>query len=292
MYCRVAWVVLGVALFNFSSVQAAPSTKTDKQTAKKTSAQTAEGEKALSVSGSAKTDQDDTEGKAEKGGKKLVSPWAGSNAQLGLIINTGNTDNTNLSGGVKLLYTKAPWTNLTQLDMQFSRSQGSTTKQRFFGMDQANYSFSRSRKSFIFGNANYTQDKFSPYDYQGIIAVGYGRDLIKSDRFTLNVQAGPGIRFDDVHGPGGYEQNVILSTASSINWNITKNCTLTEQLGYDMGKPYNYLKSVTAVTNKLTGNLAMQISYTMEYYSVIPFGSANTKKLDTTTNIALVYNFA
>lgn len=223
--------------------------------------------------------------------QKPTSHWAGSNAQLGLVVNTGNTESTNFSGGLNLVYKNQPWTNTAQLQMQLNRSQGDLTKERYYASDQIQYSFSKERQNFVYGHAEFTDDKFSPYEYQMISSAGYGRDIWKTPTFTISLQGGPGVRYDVVRDNPQNHTNFVFYTQGNANWQVTKDMNLTEQVQYTMGSPYNYLQSVTALTNKLTGNLALQVSYTIQYYSQIPVGSANTKNLDTITNLALVYNF-
>lgn len=223
--------------------------------------------------------------------KKKLSDWAGTNAQIGLVINTGNSNNTNFSGGVTGVYTHDPWSNNAQANMQLNRSLGQITKERYYAADQLQYNFSENSNNFVYGNANYTRDLFSPYEFQVISSVGYGRDLIRTNRFILTAQAGPGVRYDNVRYRMENERNFIIYTASNITWKVSRSVNFTEQMQYTFGHPYDYLQSVTAITNKITGNIAMQVSYTLQYYSNIPFGSQNTQNVDTITNVALVYNF-
>lgn len=219
------------------------------------------------------------------------SYWAGSNAQLGLVVNTGNTNTSNLAGGAIGIYTNEAWMNNIQFNLQLIRSLGQFTKERYYTSDQLQYNFSKEHKNFVYGNVNFINDRFSPYQFQTISSLGYGRDLLNFNTFTLTVQAGPGIRYESIRHQSRDQKNFITYTATNIGWQIAKSVKLNEELQYTFGHPYNYLQSVAALTNKILGNIAMQVSYTLQYYSVIPFGSKNTEKVDTITNVALVYNF-
>lgn len=226
--------------------------------------------------------------------KKTPSPWAGTNAQLGYIVNTGNTNATSLNAGLNLVYTQPKWTNAFQFTAYLNKSKGVVSKEQYFVTNQWSYYLGSTRSNYLFFNGRFMDDRFSPYEYQSVFATGYGHDIIKTDRFTLSAQAGPGLRHNSIRNDDGthqVEDNVILTTATTAKWQATKNLALSEQLNYDTGKPYDYAKSVTALTDSLGGHLAMQLSYTVEYYSKIPRFSVNTKKTDTITNIALVYNF-
>lgn len=223
--------------------------------------------------------------------KKKKNPWNGTNAQLGYIVNTGNTNNTNLSAGLNVLYNKPKWSNTFQANVYLNKSLGIITKEQYFVTNQFNYYFNGMRKNYIFSSLRFINDRFSAYEYQIVFAVGYGREIVKTKHFTLSAQAGPGIRHNHIRTTHLYENHLILTTALTMNWQITSKMAFSEQLNYDFGQPFDYLKSVTAFTATLTGHLAAQLSYTVQYYSVIPMGSPNTKKTDTITNIALVYNF-
>ncbi|WP_423063133.1 DUF481 domain-containing protein [Candidiatus Paracoxiella cheracis] len=223
--------------------------------------------------------------------KKKKSPWNGTNAQLGYVVNTGNSNNSNLSAGLNVLYNKPKWANTFQANAYLNKSLGVVTKEQYFLTNQFTYYFTKSRRNYIFSNFRFIEDRFSPYEYQVVFSAGYGRELIKTKRFTLSAQAGPGIRHDFIRTTRIYDNHLILSTAMTMNWQITSKVALSEQLNYDIGPPFDYLNSVTALTATLAGHLAAQLSYTVQYYSKIPMGSSNTEKTDTITNIALVYNF-
>lgn len=220
----------------------------------------------------------------------LPPSWKGSNAQLGAVVTTGNANTTSLSGGLNLNYKKGPWLNNFQANAQFSSNDGVTTQQQYFGQNQTNYNWGC---NFIFGNINYTQNQFSPYDYQVVTSVGYGRTLIKTDKVDWSVQAGPGLRTNSIKfvgQPSQVNNHLIGVAVTNFAWQISDSVNFTENVTFNYGDPYNYLKTVSALTNKIIDNLAVQISYTTEYYSAIPLGSSNTQNLDTYLNLSLVYN--
>lgn len=218
--------------------------------------------------------------------------WDGSNASLGLNINTGNTQVLDVNAGLYLNYTKNQWNDTTQLTAQFGKNNGVVNKAKYYVQSQLNYNFNHTFSNFIFVNGAWTKDQFTPYEYQLVLSTGYGRDLIKSQHFILSVQAGPGFRRYKDNDSKTQDNHYVMATITDIKWHITAAGILTQSIRYDFGRPYNYLKAITAYTNKIIGNLAVQISFTLEYYSRLPpHRTINAKKMDTTTNIAIVYNF-
>ncbi len=227
--------------------------------------------------------------------KPHKSPWAGTQVSLGLVINTGNTNTTNVNAGAVINYAKGPWNNNAQATAQWGRDSGVLTKEKYFLQNQLSYLFGKAQRNYGFVNGTGTADEFSPYEYQAIVAAGYGREVFKTDKFNLKLQSGPGFRRNvqkkTTLGPSKVMNGAVLSSEAKLAWQVTKSGQFSEDLRYDYGSPYNYMRSVTAFTNKIIRNIAMQVSLTLDRYSKIPAGSLNTKKLDTTTSLALVYTF-
>ena len=223
--------------------------------------------------------------------KNPVSPWDGSTAKFGAVINSGNTNTSTYNAGGVLDFTKNRWNNITVANWQFGRSDGSVNQEKYFAQDEVTYGLNEAVTKYLFLLTSLNVDKFSPYDYQFLIAAGYGWYLWKLKRFSLRFQFGPGYRRDKVDGTSVIHDQIVGTTRAILKWQITKNATFSQTVQYDIGSKYNYLKTVTAITNKITGNIAIQVSYVVDYYSRIPAGSSNTDKADTTMNVAVVYNF-
>lgn len=219
------------------------------------------------------------------------SPWHGTSAKFGAVINTGNTNTSQYNAGGTLDYTKNRWNNVTVTNWQFGKSEGEVNQEKYFIQNELNYGLDPTRKKYLFQTASYTEDKFSPYKYQLLIAAGFGFHLWRTDRFSLRFQFGPGYRRDEVDGTDEVHDQIVATTRTTMKWQMTKNSNFRQIVQYDIGSQYNYLKTVSVVTNKVTGHIAIQLSYVVENYSRIPLGSSNTEKTDTTTNIAVVYNF-
>ncbi len=219
------------------------------------------------------------------------SPWDGSSATLGANMNTGNAPAATINAGLRLAYLKDPWSNVLSLAALLGRANGITNKQKYTAVDQMNYSFSQESKSFFFKNGNLTGDYFSPYSYGVVGSAGYGRSLYRSERFELSAQAGPGWRSNRLRTDSDRDDHVILTTQGNLVWNITDKGALTELVRYDLGAPYDYLQSITAFQNKIIGNLAMQVSFELDYYSKIPPNTNYTSEINTISAVSLVYNF-
>ncbi len=225
--------------------------------------------------------------------EEKVTSWKGSHIKLGLLINTGNTNTTDISAEIKLHYKDGYWTNTSVFAADFSRDSGETTAENYHVKDQLQYAFSQQRKSYIYGNVELTQDRFSAYEYQNMASVGYGRDIVKTKQWYLSMQAGPGVRYYQVDGSDESDTDLVFDTKANLAWHINKNLVFKQDVQYNVGfeGAYDYLESTTSLRDKLLGHLAMDLSYKVQYYSKIPPGSTNTESVDTITKLALIYSF-
>jgi putative salt-induced outer membrane protein len=229
-----------------------------------------------------------------KKGGRAPSPWDGSNANVGYIRNTGNTNSSTLNLGTNVLYKKNWWENTFLGEFQYGKQNGKSNRQYFHFNDQVQFFLDPKVKNsnFIFVNNDTQLNRFGPYRYQMVTAAGYGRQLVNTKRFQWSAQAGPGYRRNKRNtGDKKTSGTAVLTTQTNATLMLGKWGTLTQLVRFDMAKPYNYLTTVTALTNKIWEHVAVQISFTTQYYSKIPSGSSNTEKLDTITNISLVYNY-
>ncbi len=223
--------------------------------------------------------------------KKTASAWDGSQIQLGLNINTGNTDAAELNSVFGLDYAKNRWENALDLTAAYAKSQNVLNKKKYTAKDQVKYGFDVTRRHFLFVRGGWVNDYFSPYSYQSTVAMGYGRDIINRSNVVVSVQAGPGYRNDRVRGTGAVEERIIGTFQMHAKVAVSKNGVLKEVLQYDSGPPFHYVDSNTSFSSKFMTHWALKVAIELEYYSRIPPMSDHTEKLDTTTIIALVYNF-
>ncbi|MCH9644548.1 MAG: DUF481 domain-containing protein [Gammaproteobacteria bacterium] len=220
------------------------------------------------------------------------SAWDGSNVGLGINITTGNTETKNYNLQANFTFTKHRWTNIFNGSFQRGSASGILNKKVYSAQEQLQYSLNQDKKiqNYLFFMSIAKSDQFSPYRYQCTNTVGYGRDWIKNENVAFSSQAGPGYRRnkDDT---GIVRQSMIGFLQAALMWKVTSFSTFNQTFQDTYGSQYNYLTSDTSLTNKLIGNLAIQMDYNVSYYSTIPRFSSNTKNIDTTLNINILYNF-
>lgn len=228
--------------------------------------------------------------------KKLTDKisWDGSQASLGLSINTGNTDSSSANGEFDLVVAKHRFTNALSIKGQYGKSNGVLNKEQYSISEQPQYSFNDNpnRNNYFFINTLYQENKFAAYEKMVNGTIGYGRDWVKNDCIQFSTQLGPSYIYDQ-EPPPQKKSNSSLGVTATVTfvWNVTASAKLSEVVKDSFSKITNHLDSVTSFSNKLIGNLAVSLSFEVEHWSKIPADSPNTKKTNTTTTVNLVYTF-
>ena len=212
------------------------------------------------------------------------SPWSGK-ISFGYLATSGNTENSNLNGGFEVGYATGKWTHLLDA-YAINASENNVNTAEAYGAGWKS-EWNLSETSFLYGKLSYRNDRFSGFPTQFSQTVGYGRRFIDTARHTLNAEAGAGARQSE-RADGVDENNVILDAALHYKWTFSETANFTQDLGLEYGENNTYLESVSAVTARLVGQLALVASYTIKNNSDVPVGS---EKTDTFSAITLEYIF-
>lgn len=217
-----------------------------------------------------------------------TSPWSGD-LSLGLVSNTGNTKTTNINGSFNVDFNKDKWINSLDAEGQYEKDDKKVKAENYELDGELNYFFKP--KYYVFGRASYRQDRFNAFDYTTSETTGLGARLIETKHFIMDAQAGPGLMQSREAETQKTINQVVGYAAINMQWRITNKTSITQLLSIEAGSPNTYTKSVTALNTALVGNFGLSVSFTAERNSYIPKGSEDTEKLDTRTNVALVYSF-
>jgi putative salt-induced outer membrane protein len=213
-----------------------------------------------------------------------TSPWSGK-AHLGYLATSGNTDNTSLNTGFEIGYTAGKWQHLLDAQAINSSQDNITTAEAY----DVGWKSERNltERDFLFGQLDWRKDLFSGYDTQFSQAVGYGRRLINTEVHKLNAEIGVGARQADLVD-GSSEDETILTGGLNYIWQFSETANFTQDFAVESGSDNTYFESVTAVSAKLVGELALVASYTVKNNSDVP---ALTEKTDTFAALSLEYVF-
>jgi putative salt-induced outer membrane protein len=211
-------------------------------------------------------------------------PWSGE-ATLGYLATSGNTENSTLNGSFEVAYATGKWAHLfNAAAITASENKVSTAEAYDLGWKSER---KLTDKDFLFGRLDWRKNEFGAFNTQFSQTLGYGRRLIENDEHNLDVELGFGARQSELQ-IGGDENETIYTAAAYYRWRFSKTAEFRQDLRTEAGKSNTYAESVTAISAKLLGDLALVASYTIRNNSDVP---PLTEKTDTFTALSLEYVF-
>ncbi|MDL0431324.1 DUF481 domain-containing protein [Marinobacter sp. TBZ242] len=218
--------------------------------------------------------------------------WEGE-AELGVLITSGNTEETNINGRLGLLHEIDEWRNNGEFRSAYSETDDVTTSEKYQASIQSDYKFEGSQYLFLRGS--YEDDRFSGYDFQSSLTTGYGnRVWQRGERSFLDLSAGLGYRFNKLEEPDENgnrdEEEAIARLAGQFDYALSENALFRQKLSTEIGLDENntITESETSVQATVVGNLSMKAAYRVQHVSDEPEGSDDT---DTEVSLSLLYGF-
>jgi putative salt-induced outer membrane protein len=213
-----------------------------------------------------------------------AGPWAGK-VYLGYLASSGNTETSSLNTGFEVSYATGKWAHKLEGKAINASENDVTTAESYDLGWKSERNFSE--KDFLFGQIWGRKNLFSGYETQVSEVLGYGRRIVDTDVHKLNGELGVGARQSDLIG-GSSENETIFSAGFDYKWQFSDTANFTQTLAIEYGDANTYMESVTAISAKLVGNLALVASYTMKKNTDVP---PDIEKTDTYTALSLEYLF-
>ena len=134
--------------------------------------------------------------------------WSGS-GEAGLSVASGNTKSQNLNAKIDFKFNDDQWkddfyllaqrnkSNITVATVDTSTTPPSIVNTTKYDLTANRYEAGASLgyklddHSYIVGAGRYEHDTFSPYDYQYILSIGYGYQVLKNASDELAFEVGP-----------------------------------------------------------------------------------------------------
>lgn len=211
--------------------------------------------------------------------------WEGT-AELGSIKTTGNTDTSSVNAKLDLAGKTPRWEYALQLSALTSKEDDETSKERYKGTLGIDRKFNQHH--YLATTLAYEFDRFGGYDYQTLLSLGYGYRLLnRSDRW-LDVEAGPGYRYDRLKDDTDTEEEMLMRFLAKFFWQIQKGVELNQKLSINTDSQKTTWRSESGLKSQINGSLATKISYQWEFTDDVPPDTENT---NSEFAVTLVYSF-
>ncbi|MFT5923857.1 MAG: putative salt-induced outer membrane protein [Paraglaciecola sp.] len=218
-----------------------------------------------------------------------VKPFS-MDGEFGYIATTGNTETTSIKGKLSAHQELTQWSNDFTIEALYKKDEidnvDQTTAQKYFLSGQGNYKLENPDHR-LFGFASYEDDKFSSFDYQATLAVGWSQKMWEDDASKFSYSIGPGYSFAET-SDDEKQNGMIVRAALDYQWKISDTAQFKQLLSTEVGDDNTKSKSETSVSAQISGDLSLKVSLILDHNSDVADG---IDSLDTQTAVTLVYSF-
>ncbi len=213
-------------------------------------------------------------------------PGYDASASLGYVGTTGNTDTQTFDTQLRYtLRTAGGWIHNARFQALVAEQDSLTSGERYVLDGKSDYRIGE--RGYMFGKANYTDDRFTGYDYQASLAAGYGHYFSNTDELFLEAFGGLGYRHNAL-AVGPDDGEAIISLGQNLEWAFTDSTSLNQSLTSEIGDDLTVSRFEISLVSNLIGQLATKIAFQVRHISEVPVGR---EKTDTQTSVSLVYTF-
>ncbi len=223
-----------------------------------------------------------------------------ADSELGLVLTDGNTETQTINTKFQLEQEWTKWRNKAELIVLNTAEDNETSAEKYFISDKVDYKLKGA--NYLFGQLSYEDDRFSGFDFQATLSLGYGYRVLENNIHTLDLEFGPGYRVSKVQVTetttvNGVvtevedtedENETVARAALDYDYKISETAAFEQDFSVEAGSDNTISKSVTALKAQIQGSLAMKFSISVKYTEEVPDDKENT---DTETAVTLVYSF-
>ena len=227
-----------------------------------------------------------------------TSQWLTGTAELGYVSTSGNSESNNINAKLSLARETKSWLHSLKLAGIGASSEvsnnGVSNSQR--SAEKYNFEYQADRKldetKSLYAFANYEKDRFSGFDEQSAVGVGYGHKVLNKLTQQMQIDIGPAYR---VNNPvqGGSESEAVLHVGENYVWDFSETAKLEQFLVIDAGNDNTISRLGLSVTAKLTGALALKLATEWKLTDNPGFnaGGEEFEDLDSVTTANISYSF-
>jgi putative salt-induced outer membrane protein len=214
--------------------------------------------------------------------------WSGT-GEFGFVSTTGNTDTVALNAKLNFVLTRERWRHRFAGTALSTSEDGIQDNERYTVEVQSDRILNN--KSWLFGAFRFDADKFGSYDPQTSFSVGYGRQLMKSEKHELKGEIGLGYRKLEETVSGATSTDAIVRFLLDDSWQVFQSTLWTNRLLVEAGSDNTFSQFNTGLAVSMTDRFALKLGFEVRHNTDVPKGIADSENTDTITSVNLVYNF-
>lgn len=212
------------------------------------------------------------------------SIWS-TEVEVGAVFTTGNTKSDNFKVRADSTRDGEKYVNNFHINTLRASKDSTVTAQKLYSTYQIDFKLDGERS--LFSRVAYEDDRFSGFDYQADLSIGYSQLLFESGSHKASGDIGIGYRRSELV-TGGDESEGLLRLAAKYTWDVSENARFLQTLSTELGNESNISRAESSLQTTVVGDLAMKFTVALKHNSDVPAG---LKKLDTESSLTLVYQF-
>ncbi|MEZ9646541.1 DUF481 domain-containing protein [Vibrio sp. 10N.261.52.C2] len=242
-------------------------------------------EKDMDIAPSDTSDTSDTE---------LPSPLK-TEVEFGYQSHTGNSDSRALNARLNGEYTAGRHRTSGEWKYYNLYKDGEEDKRQSTYSAQSDYKLSP--KTYLYGSFKGVDSRYSAYFKDYTISSGLGYQFSNTEEFVLEVEVGPGFRYqepnldeiddDDIIFPEIVEEAIFRGNVNT-SWQVLKNLQLKADVTLVSGHSNLKFDTELEAINDITDNIALKIAHSRQYHDKVPEGLS---KQDSVLSINLLFQF-
>ena len=220
--------------------------------------------------------------------------WSGEGS-LSAGITTGNTETSDVGVGLDLTRDGGDWKQTAEISMDYAKTDGAESKNRFFSALQLDRGFDGPRWS-AYGRVSHEQNQFSGFNSRTFFGGGVSYEVLMDDPTNWTLQGGPGYKIDNIEArledgvviPSTTEETIAFRAGSRFSHKFNEAVALSDNADVIYSDTSTQIVNELALTASLVQNLSARISLDVRHDTDAPQDSEPT---DTATRFSLVYSY-
>ncbi|CAM3110317.1 DUF481 domain-containing protein [Vibrio mytili] len=215
--------------------------------------------------------------------------------EFGYQAHTGNTDSRSLNARLSAEYTSGRHRSYGEWKYYNLYKDGEEDKRSSTYSMQSDYKLGP--KTYLYGSFKGVDSRYSAYYKDYTLSGGLGYQFAYTQNFTLEVEVGPGFRYqepnldeiddDDIIFPDIVREGIFRSNVSA-SWQALDNLSFTTNITMITGKSNLNVDSEISAINEITEDIALKLTHSRQYHDKVPEGLS---KADSIFSVNLLFAF-
>ena len=218
-------------------------------------------------------------------------------SEFGFLLANGNTNASTITAKINTSQELESWSyqiigsglyKQSQQELEGKKSHAASA-QKLFLSGQLDHKLTEPDDR-LFVYCEYENNRFSGFRYQAALAAGWTSRLWHNKQSEFKYSVGPGFGISEVEEDNSEEdtKGLIVRAAMEYKRKFSNSATFRQFVSTEADQEFYKTKSETSLSTKLTGALAMKLSFIMNLDTSV---GPETEELDTEAAVTLVYQF-